>query len=192
MNCPLPIGGDPKYFDYVKLVFVREDVRLVKGEGAVEKFDKLDPDRKLDLHPELEERIDEVIEAMRVGGVVPGVWQDPVTSECHQDWITLACYARWYHAVDEEARKKSRNQLMAGSREPWANIDDYEPPMACAPESESTSCCPQQTYSDSTYFENPIEDSQAGFDFPWGALLAITAGAAGGWFVVPKVLEKLK
>lgn len=194
MNCPLPLNGNPKYFQYVKLVFVREDVRLVKGEGAVEKFDALDPDRKLDLHPELESRIDEVIDAMKAGGVVPGIWQDPGTGRCHQDWISLACYARWYHAVDDAARKASRDQLMAGKREPWvgiAGVDEDETPMACPPDTEVTSCCPQSTYSDPVYQEDMMKRERSQ-DFPWGPAFAIAAGAIGGWFLVPKMLARFK
>jgi len=163
---------------------------LWKGDGAVDKFDRLGEEQKLNLHPDLAKRIDEVMEAMKLGGNVPGMWQE-YDGTCHQDWVLLACYARWYHASEPEVRSLSRDMIIAGQWEPWHVEGAVDSPDACNPAAPTKGCCPENVYKDAAYQEKS-KDFDVVEDFPWLALFTVATCAVGGAVLVPKVMEKLK
>ncbi len=192
MNCMIPLNDDPRYLDEVKRIMVREDVRLVKGDGAVDKFDRMWRDQGVDLHPALQRRIDDVTEAMIQGQTAPGVWQD-FDGSCHQDWVTFACFARWYHAITESERNKALEQLAAGNKEPWwvpgqaSQMDDM--PYACGGSTKDT-CCPASVYSDDQYLEHEPEAGPTGSS--WMAGLVVIGSMVAAALVAPKLMEKFK
>lgn len=194
MACMIPLHDDPAYFKEVKRILIREDIRLWKGDGAVDKFDRMwrdDPD-ELDLHPDLAKRIDDVIWAMTEGQAAPGVWQDS-GGNCQQKWQDFACFARWFHAIDDEARTAALKQLSSGNPEPWfpkegegtGEMGDY--PFACGGSTKKT-CCPDTVMTDPSYEPpDPVIHGSTGF-----ALLVTGASMIGGLFAAVKIMEKLK
>jgi hypothetical protein len=195
MNCKIPLNDDPKYFQAVSRIMVREDVRLWKGDGAVDAFDRQwrDDRPSINLHPELQRRIDGVIEAMRLGQTAPGLWQE-YDGTCHQDWVSFACFARWFHAVDEETRTRALVELAQGNKEPWwpkgATGDEEatsDMPYACGG-STKTTCCPESVFTDEQYLEH---DPPSGPTGSTGMVMfVVVASMIGAVFAVPKIMEK--
>jgi hypothetical protein len=195
MGCMIPLYNDPRWTENVQRIFIREDVRLVKGDGAVDKFDRMwrDDAGELDLHPDLKQRIDDVVEAMKDGQTAPGVWVDSDGS-CQQNWVVMACFARWYHAVDEARRARALDALRSGNKEPWfdGNTTDEEMadwPYACGGSDKKT-CCPNSVYTDDQYLEHEPDIAPGGSTGL--ALLVAGASIIGGLFASIKLMEKLK
>ena len=193
MNCKIPLNGNPDYFQEISRIMIREDIRLWKGDGAVDTFDRMWRDDRpaFNLHPDLQKRIEDVINAMTAGQTAPGVWQE-FDGTCHQNWVTFACFARWYHAVDEAVRASAIEQLAKGSNEPWWNPDNVgsemtDMPYACGGSDKNT-CCPTSVYEDSQYLEH---DPPSGPTGSTGMVMfVVVASMIGAVFAAPKLMEK--
>lgn len=196
MACEFPLSET--YFDTVKRVMIREDVRLWKGDGAVDKFDRMWRDNQagVNLHPDLESRINALIEAIKQGQTAPGVWQD-ADGTCYQDWITFACFARWYNAIEDADRLMALDQIKKGNREPWWNQDvagpyQYAMPYACGGDSRTNQCCPESVYKDDLYREHEPEYIHGSTAEVFVVIGATIAGAAAAAIGIPKLMERLK
>lgn len=191
--CTIPLNAS--HFPEMRRIIIREDVRLVKGEGAVDKFDRLwnDADGKVPVHPELEKRIADILGAVETGRTSPGIWKD-ADGVCHQNWVVFACFARWYHATTPANREAAIQALATGNNEPWWNqttsgASMTDMPYACGGATTDT-CCPESVYTDEQYLEearSEAEDSGASGLFT--ALVATTA-AIGAAIFVPWAIEK--
>jgi len=191
MNCKIPLNGNQAYFQEISRIMVREDVRLWKGDGAVDAFDRQwrDDRPSLNLHPDLQKRIEDVINAMVQGQTAPGLWQE-YDGTCHQDWVTFACFARWFHAVDDETRARALSQLGQGNKEPWwtpgAEVTD-DMPYACGG-STKPSCCPESVFADEQYLEHEPPSGPTGSTGM--VMFVVVASMIGAVFAVPKIMEK--
>lgn len=191
MNCSIPLGGDPKYFDEVARIMIREDVRLWKGDGAVDQFDRQyrDDPKSLNLHPELQKRIEDVIDAMTMGQTAPGLWQD-YDGTCHQDWVTFACFARWYNAIEPARRAETLRQLEQGNKEPWwtpGQEATADMPYNCGGAVTNT-CCPESVFTDEQYLEREPASGPTGSTGT--VMFVLVATLIGSVFAAPKILEK--
>lgn len=169
MTCVPEVLQDP-YYERLRIIFLREWVRATLPGQSVADFDaKVREGAKVDVPSEVDKAINEIIEAMSNGSVVPGIWQD-TDGKCYHDWTVTACFARWYMLQTPAVKGEIVTLVSEGNSKPWLQYDAGQKIIAPCPEGKLSSldCCPSSVWADPAYINLNKSDEEQGW--PWWTL----------------------
>jgi hypothetical protein len=185
MTCSIDVL-EPSYQETLWLTFVREWVRASTGQSALDDLDeRLKNGETISVPPEVEQPIQDVIDAMYWGSqisggqVVPGVWEQG--GKCFQDWTKTACFARYFMLQVPEKRTQLIQLIKEGNIDVWRNWPDDEPKLSpcTSGQSDDQSCCPSSVWADTAYLDLGREPEKITTD-GWSTLSLIAAGVGVG------------
>lgn len=173
-DCPFPSSSE--FIKRMRLILAREWTDTEGGRGAVDMFDGLWREGRLEFDGSLLRYTEDVMVACKRGNVVPGYGLDLDTEQCVMDWPAFACFARWYALSGN--RDAILAELKKGNPAPWTAPGMPKPPYPCAPNDPiNQMCCPSSVWLDPFYQEPVVERSSFAPAVAVAASAAIAFGA---------------